>query len=161
MIIFIQHPGENRGGWLWQEAINLGTPAALRAQGVSITAHNFSILAGELRPIIWNYRLRDKSWAWKTGWTSWGAGAKNSKAIRSQACLSLFLGQKGPIFTPVCIYFFLSYWARFLASLCIRHKILPQNSYMSKLFIKIFNKVYSQFLVLTLSSQETLSDWPR
>lgn len=153
MIVFIQHPGENRQGCLWQKAISLGTEAALRAWGVNIEAHIFSTPAGELRSIIWNYILRDKSWTWKPGWASWGAEARNSKAIRSQACLSL----SGAIGSYLCSFlyinvFFLSPWARFLASLCAWQKILPHNSHMCKFFqLKYLIKIH----------QERVSDWSR
>lgn len=118
MIIFAQHPGGNRQGCLWQEAISLGTAAALRAWGVNIEVQIFSIPAGELRSILWNYRLGDKSWTWKTRWASWGTGARNSKAIRNQSCRSLSGAMEYYFCSLLYTDSLLSPWAKYFASVC-------------------------------------------
>lgn len=159
-IIFIQHPGEKRWDCLWQEAIGLGTRAALKAWWVNIEAYIFSTPAGELRSIIWNYRLRDKSWTWKTGWDLCRAEAGNSKAKLVSVS---FLGN-GVLTLPLSVYthfFFPSPWARFIASLCTSQKILPHNSHMCKFFqLKYLIKIK----VLSVDPKfppPKVSDWPR
>lgn len=127
-----------------------GDSSRHRAGGVNITAHIFSTPAGKRRPIIWNYRLRDKSQSWKTGWATWGAEAANSTAIRSQARFFLFLGQLAHICAPLCMFlsFFLSPYARCVPSLCTWQKTLPHNTHMHRFSqLKYLIKMYWQILI--------------
>ena len=146
---------------LWQEAISPVIPAALRALGVNITAHIFSTpleIEDQLYAMI-DSGINHEPRRLAEPPEEMRLGTLKPSEVKF-ACL--FFRCNLAIYLLLYVYFFfLSPWARSLASLCTWQSILPHNSHVCKLFqLKYLTKVYSQFLVLTPNYQEKVCDWP-